>query len=68
MGKTKVNDKEVVTPASEIPVSELKELAGIPPHEKLYDTKDGRVLADDDVVPTDHRTYGATEDWDRGRN
>lgn len=66
MGKTVVNGKPVVTPASETQVSELKELADVPPHEKLY-TKDGRVLGDNDVVPTDHGAeYGAVTDWERG--
>lgn len=66
MGKTMVNGKPVVTPASEATVSELKELADIPPNEKLYN-KDGRVLEDNEVVPTDHTEYGAVTDWRRGR-
>ena len=65
MGKTTVNGKDVVTPMSEIKVSELKELADVPAHEKLY-TKDGKVLDDRDVIPTDHAEYGAVTDWTRG--
>jgi hypothetical protein len=66
MGKTLVNGRSVVTPASETAVSELKELADVPPHEKLY-TKEGRVLGDSEVVPTDHGAeYGAVTDWVRG--
>ena len=66
MGKTVVNGKPVVTPSSEIKVSELKELADVPAHEKLY-TKDGQILDDDQVVPVDHAEYGAVTDWTRGR-
>ncbi len=66
MGKTVVNGKPVVTPASEMKVAELKELADVPEHEKLY-TKDGQVLDNSDVVPTDHGAeYGAVTDWTRG--
>lgn len=66
MGKTLVNGKPVVTPASEMTVSELKELADVPEHEKLY-SKDGRILGENDVVPTEHGAeYGAVTDWTRG--
>jgi hypothetical protein len=65
MGKALVNGKPVVVPSSEMKVSELKELADIPPHEKLY-SKDGRILEDDEVVPTEHAEYGAVTDWTRG--
>lgn len=66
MGKTVVNEKAVVTPGSEMKVSDLKELADVPEHEKLY-TKDGRVLDDNEVVPTNDAEYGAVTDWTRGR-
>ena len=66
MGKTLVNGNPVVTPASEMKVSDLKELADVPEHEKLY-AKDGRILGDGDVVSTDHGAeYGAVTDWTRG--
>jgi hypothetical protein len=68
MGKTTVGDKAVVTPASETRVSELKELADIPAHEKLY-TKDGRILEDDEVVPTEHNArYDVIPDLVRGQD
>jgi hypothetical protein len=65
VGKTIIDDKAIVTPASEAKVSELKELAGIPRHEKLY-AKDGRILDDAEVVPTDHAEYGVIPDLERG--
>jgi len=65
MGKTLVNGKPVVTSESEIKVSELKELADVPPHEKLY-SKEGRIMDDNETVPTDHAEYGAVTDWTRG--
>lgn len=67
MGKTTVNGKEVVTPASKMKASELKELAGIPKKDKLY-KKNGEVVDDNEVVPTDDQEYGAVTDWDRGRS
>lgn len=65
MGKVNVNNREIVAPAAQMRVDELKELADVPAHEKLY-TPDGRVLADDEVVPTEDARYGAIPDWDRG--
>ncbi len=65
MGKAIVNGKPVVAPASEMTVSELKELASVPRHEKLYG-KDGRVLDESEVVPTEGAEYGAITDWTRG--
>ncbi len=66
MGKVNVNNREIVAPAAEMKVKELKELADVPPHEKLY-TPDGRILDDNDVVKTEDARYGAIPDWDRGR-
>lgn len=67
MGKTLVNGKPLVTPTSEMKVSDLKELADVPDHEKLY-AKDGHVLDDNELIPTDHGAeYGAVTDWTRGR-
>jgi hypothetical protein len=63
---TKVNNKPVVTPADEMKVEDLKELAGIPGHEVLYEPGSGRVLHDSDVVPTNHNEYGVVTDWERG--
>jgi hypothetical protein len=65
MGKVKVNDKELVAPAAEMTVKDLKDLADLPEHDKLY-TPDGRMLDDTDVVPTEGARYGAVTDWDRG--
>ena len=65
MGKTRVNTREVVTPLPQVRVSELKELALVPATDKLYD-KSGRILRDDEVVPTDEAEYGAVTDWTRG--
>jgi hypothetical protein len=66
MGMTKINDKPVVTPADQMRVEELKELADIPKHEKLYNPADGRVLDDGEVVPANDREYGVVPDWERG--
>ena len=66
MGKTIVNGRPVVTPAPTMRVSELKELAVVPLHEKLY-SRDGRILRDDEVVVTDDAEYGAVTDWTRGQ-
>lgn len=66
MGMTKINDKQVVAPSSEMKVEDLKELAGVPEHDVLYDPKSGKVLQDDDVVATDHADYGVVTDWQRG--
>lgn len=65
MGKTLVNGKQVVAPSNQMKVSDLKELADIPAHEKLY-SKDGQILDDNQVIPTDHAEYGAVTDWTRG--
>lgn len=65
MGKTLINGKAVVTPASEMKVSELKELADVPEHEVLYG-KDGQILRNNAVVPTDDAEYGVVTDWVRG--
>ena len=65
MGKVNVNSREIVAPAAEMKVKELKELADVPAHEKLY-SAEGRVLDDDDVVATQDTRYGAIPDWDRG--
>jgi hypothetical protein len=67
MGKMVINGKPVVAPAAEMKVEDLKELADIPQHEVLYDPETGRVLKDEEVVKTDEKQLGATEDWDRGR-
>jgi hypothetical protein len=66
MGLTKVNNREIVAPADQMRVADLKELANIPAHEKLYDIRDGHVFEDNDLISTSHRDYGATEDWERG--
>ena len=65
MGKMRVNNRELVAPESRMTVSEIKELALVPRHEKLY-SKDGRILRDDEVVGTDDAEYGAVTDWTRG--
>ncbi len=65
MGRTKVNQLEVVTPMPRMKVAELKELALVPATDKLYD-KSGRVLRDDEFVTTDEAEYGAVTDWTRG--
>lgn len=65
MGMTKVNQKSIVTPFAEMEVAKLKELAGVPAHERLYDAT-GRVLNDNEVVPTEEQEYGAVGDWERG--
>ena len=65
MGKVIINNRETVAPAAEMQVKDLKELAEVPAHEKLY-TPDGLVLDDDEVVPTEDARYGAIPDWDRG--
>lgn len=66
MGMTKVNDKQVVAPSSQMKVEDLKELAGVPDHDVLYDPNTGKVLDDQEVVPTDHHNYGVVTDWQRG--
>lgn len=65
MGKMKVNNREIVAPGSTMKVSEIKELALVPMHEKLY-SREGRILRDDEVVVTDDAEYGAVTDWTRG--
>jgi len=65
MGRTKVNQREVVTPLPRMKVAELKELALVPASDKLYD-KTGRVLQDDEIVTTDDAEFGAVTDWTRG--
>lgn len=65
MGKVKVANREIVAPAAEMKVSDLKELANVPPHEKLY-TPDGQLLNDEEVVSTEEADYGVAPDWDRG--
>ena len=65
MGRTKVNQREVVTPMPRMKVAELKELALVPTKDKLYD-KTGRVLRDDELVNTDDAEFGAVTDWTRG--
>ena len=65
MGKRKVNEREIVAPASTMRVSEIKELALVPVQNKLY-SKDGRILGDDEIVGTDDAEYGAVTDWTRG--
>jgi hypothetical protein len=67
VGMTKINDKSVVTPAAEMKVSELKALAAVPEHDRLYD-RQGRVLDDNETVPTDHAEYGVAPDWERGQS
>ena len=66
MGKVLVNGTPVETPAAELKVAELKELASLPAHDRLY-TEDGKILDDRDVVPADGRRLGAVTDWERGR-
>lgn len=66
MGMTKVNDKQVVAPSSQMKVEDLKELAGVPEHDVLYDPNTGKVLDDQETVPTDHHNYGVVTDWQRG--
>jgi hypothetical protein len=67
MGRTKVNQREVVTPLPRMKVAELKELALVPASDKLYD-KTGRVLRDDEIVATDDAEFGAVTDWTRGND
>lgn len=66
MGMTRLNDKQIVAPSSQMRVEDLKELAGIPKHEVLYEPKSGKVLRDEEVVPTEHADYGVVTDWQRG--
>jgi len=66
MGMTRINRQDITTPAEEVSVSQLKDLADIPEHEKLYDVSDGRVLDDSERVRPDHREFGTVTDWDRG--
>ncbi|MEY3556873.1 MAG: hypothetical protein RLZZ580_2930 [Cyanobacteriota bacterium] len=65
MGKTRINNREIVTPAPQMPVRDLKELAGIPAHEVVYDQA-GHVLDNNQIVPTDDTQYGSVTDWVRG--
>lgn len=65
MGKTIVDGRPVVTPASEMRVSDLKELANVAPSEKLY-TPAGQVLRDEEVVRTDDARFGVAPDFERG--
>lgn len=65
MGLTRINRQAIVTPSDRMEVAKLKELAGVPAHERLYDAN-GRVLNDREVVPTDDREYGSVGDWERG--
>lgn len=67
MGRTKVNQREVVTPLPRMKVAELKELALVPASDKLYD-KTGRVLRDDEIVTTEDAEFGAVTDWTRGHD
>jgi len=61
-----VNGRPVQVQSPTVEVSELKALACIPEHEKLYN-REGRVLQDVEVVPAEHAEYGAVTDWTRGR-
>lgn len=65
MGSIMINNRKVETPRDEIRVDELKELAGLPPHEKPY-TQDGRILDDHEVVPANNARLGSVTDWERG--
>jgi len=65
MGMMYVNGKAIVTPAEKMTAAEIKDLAGIPRNERLYE-KGGKVLDDDDVIPTEGRELGAVTHWDRG--
>lgn len=65
MGKTRINNREIVAPADQMPVRELKELAGIPAHEVVYDQA-GQVLDNNQIVPTNEAQYGSVTDWVRG--
>ena len=65
MGKVTVNNKELVAPAKEIKVKELKDLADLPDNSKLYD-KDGNLLTDEQVVPAQDAKYGSVQEWERG--
>lgn len=68
MGMTKVNNRAIATPVASMKVADLKELGGIPRHEDLYDLSSGRVLHDEETVPTDEHEYGAVTEWERGAN
>ena len=65
MGKINVNNRDLVAPAAEMTVKELKELADVPARDKLY-TPDGQILDDNEVVSTEGARFGAVTDWDRG--
>jgi hypothetical protein len=65
MGLMKINGTPILAPASQMPVREIKALARIRIEERLY-CVDGRLLDDDDVVPTDDQEYGSVTDWVRG--
>ena len=65
MGTVNVNNREIVAPSAEMKVKDLKELADVPAHEVLYGPG-GRVLDDEEVVPTEDTRYGAIPDLDRG--
>lgn len=65
MGKTVINGRSIVAPQDTMRVSELKELAGIPERDVLYD-KQGQVLQNEQQVPTADAEYGAVTDWVRG--
>ena len=65
MGTMKINGKDLVAPADERSVEEIKELAGVPRNERLY-RKDGQVLEDRDVVDTEGADLGVTTAWERG--
>lgn len=66
MGKLLVNDKEVTTPAAELTVGQIKELAAVPKKDLLYSADRSQVLADDEVVPANGARLGTIPDFARG--
>lgn len=67
MGRMKVNEKDLVTPADEMTAADIKELAGVPRNKRLYERRGGKVLDDNEVVRTEGADLGAVGSLERGR-
>ena len=65
MGKLRINNNEHVTPADKMSVADIKQLAGIPQNERLYQ-KGGKVLDDQEIISTENADLGAATSWERG--
>lgn len=66
MGKMTVQGRDFVTPKDEMTVGEIKELAGIPRNERVYQ-KDGKVFESDaDVVKTENAHLDVMPAFERG--